>query len=166
MISIDSNKIGDVGETFLTLFLLQKTAEGYLFDPLLIGGKWPTVDMYAELTHHKGMFCFFQVKTTIRGCDRFGRLRIGVEKHHLQRLSAYQAPSYLVGIDLNQHDPKHSRAFLMTVRGLYTQKLLNLPTRHELTADTLLVLRDEIHHFWKSANVSGNKTVYPSAFDL
>lgn len=41
--------IGELGESLANIFLSRLTPQGYLFRTALIGGKWPTIDIYAEL---------------------------------------------------------------------------------------------------------------------
>lgn len=160
------NKIGDIGELLLSLFLSQKTRDGYLFNPLLIGGKWPTMDVYAEVTPDPGMFCFFQVKTTTLGCTRQGKLRIQIPQVKLERLAGYQAPSYLVGIDLKLDNLFLSKAYITAVRGTYTGGMNGLPTKHELHEENMIRLKNEVVDFWRGSNLLSAKSVYLSAFEL
>ncbi|MBU6342279.1 MAG: hypothetical protein KGS48_12355 [Bacteroidetes bacterium] len=162
----EGNKIGDIGELLLSLFLTQKTREGYLFNPLLIGGKWPTMDIYAEISRDPGKFCFFQVKTTLRGYSSKGKLQINVPKIKLERLARYHAPSYLVGIDLKNDNPFHSKAYIAAVRGAHAQGMHGVSTRYELTEENLIRLRDEVEDFWDKSNLMDTKTVYRSIFDI
>jgi hypothetical protein len=162
----EGNKIGDIGELLLSLFLSQKTSEGYLFNPLLIGGKWPTMDIYAEVSQDPGKFCFFQVKTTLRGCNAKGNLQIKVPKIKLERLAQYHAPSYLVGIDLKLDNPFHSKAYIAAIRGTHEYGMSSLSTVYELNEENLIRLRDEVVAFWQHSNLLDTKTVYRSIFDI
>ena len=40
---------GDLGESIANVFLSRKTTQGNLFRTKMIGGKWPTIDIYAEI---------------------------------------------------------------------------------------------------------------------
>lgn len=162
----DGNKIGDIGELLLSLFLSQKTREGYLFNPLLIGGKWPTMDVYAELTSDPGRFCFFQVKTTLKGCNSRGNLQIKIPKIKLERLARYHAPSYLVGIDLKLSDPFHSKAYIAAIKGGFTTGMSSIPTLYELNEENLIGLKNEVVRFWEDSNLLGTKNVYKSVFEI
>jgi hypothetical protein len=162
----DANRIGEVGELLLTLSLCQKTREGYLFEPLLIGGKWPTIDVYTELAGERGTFCFFQVKTTTRGFHRNGGLRVKVDVRDLNRLCAFHAPTYLVGIALNQDNLHQSKAYIAAVRGQYSEGLQYLSPRYELNEENLILLRNEVLAFWQHTNITTIKKQYGSNFDI
>lgn len=62
-----SNDIGKRGERIFTVLLGRYfDPNGYLFEPVFLGDKYPTVDFYVDLlnyTDKKGFF-FVSVKTT------------------------------------------------------------------------------------------------------
>lgn len=150
-----------------SVFLSRKTSQGNLFRTAMIGGKWPTIDIYAEIisSSTSRMFCFFQVKTTDKGyTKRENNLKVGVDKDDLVKLSQYHAPSYLIGIDHNAADPFKSKPFIATIRGNYTKRISSLPTTYELTEANLILLKDEVVNFWNSVNAITNKIIYSSNF--
>ena len=65
-----SNDIGKIGERIFTVLIGRYfDQQGYLFDPIFLGDKYPTVDFYVDLLNNqdeKGFF-FVSVKTTIQG---------------------------------------------------------------------------------------------------
>lgn len=65
-----SNDIGKRGERIFTVLSGRFfDPNGYLFDPIFLGDKYPTVDFYVDLlnyTDKKGFF-FVSVKTTTQG---------------------------------------------------------------------------------------------------
>ena len=161
--------IGDLGENLLMVFLSRKTAQGHLFSPTLIGDKWPTIDLYAEVigNYNSKMFCFFQVKTTDQGYTvQDKKLKIQVKLQDLVRLSKYNAPTYLIGIDHNETEPFKSKGYIATIRGPQTNRLSSLPTTYELTEANLVLLRDEVVSYWNSVNTMVRKPIYPSNFDI
>lgn len=151
------------------VFLSRKTSQGYLFRTTVIGGKWPTVDIYAEVisAEKPRMFCFFQIKTTSRGyTKKEGNLKINVELDDLIQLSQYCAPSYLIGIDHNADQPLHSQAFIATVRGNQVKRLSSLPTTYPLSELNLISLKNEVTAFWQRLNPLLNKGNYLTNFTL
>jgi hypothetical protein len=157
----------DLGESLANVFLSRKTSEGHLFRTTMIGGKWPTVDIYAEVISNDmpRMFCFFQVKTTNRGyTKRQKNLKVSIDLPDLIKLSKYCAPSYLIGIDHDPFQPFSSKAFIVTVRGIYTKRLSSLSTKYPLTEQSLIELRNEVVAFWTKLNPSECKENYWTNF--
>ena len=160
--------IGDLGENLASVFLSRKTTEGHLFRTAVIGGKWPTIDMYAEVITdtNSRMFCFFQIKTTDQGyTKKQHHLQVSVELNDLVRLSQYCAPSYLIGIDHNSDLPFQSKAYIATVRGNQTRRLSSFPTKHILSEENLIALRNEVILFWSKLDPLANKENYFTKFD-
>ena len=118
---------GELGESLASVFLSGKTSQGNLFRTTMIGGKWPTIDIYAEIISSSAsrMFCFFQVKTTDRGYTKRKNknLKVGVDKVDLIKLFQYHAHSYLIGIDHNSAGPFKSKSYMVTIRGTYSKKI-------------------------------------------
>ena len=166
------DSIGELGELLAAVFLSRKTSRGFLFRTLVIGGKWPTIDLYAELLPDNTgrvqsmdrMFCFIQVKTTKLGYLKNGNLRVNVKKVDLNRLANYCGPTYLVGIDLDEHDPRNSTGYIAFSRPNQPQSLSSLPTANDLNAATLVQLYDEVADFWNQTNTLALKTSFASAF--
>ena len=98
-----SNDIGKIGERIFTVLISRHfDPNGYLFDPVFLGDKYPTVDFYVDLLNNqdeKGFF-FVSVKTTTQGysTDKT-KLKIQVSKEELHALRKYPVPVYLFGID-------------------------------------------------------------------
>src|SRR5262245_34049516 len=75
-----------------------------LFRPRFLGEKAQTLDYLVELVGagERTPFFFVQVKTTREGYtkrSRPPRLKVGVLRHDVGRLSLHLAPTYVVGID-------------------------------------------------------------------
>lgn len=160
---------GEISELIAAILLSRKTNQGYLFRTILIGGKYPTIDLYAEINGNQipKNYCFIQVKSTIQGYTvRERRLKVNVPVEKLNRLSIFNAPSYLIGIDYNENNPLASIAYISTIRGHFTAALSSMPTTNLLDENNLIRLRDEVETFWNGTNTFGNKNNTNSIFDL
>lgn len=160
---------GEISELLASIFLSRKTDQGYLFKTVLIGGKYPSIDLYAEILGDNSPknYCFFQVKSTIQGyTKRDNRLLVQITKDKLNRLSNFNAPTYLIGIDYKEDDPFSSIAYIAAIRGEYTRGLPSMPTHHVLNEENLIQLKNEIEAFWQGTNTFGNKNRTNSIFDL
>ncbi|AOM77391.1 hypothetical protein [Pedobacter steynii] len=156
---------GDFGESLANVLLGQNTAQGQLFETVMIGGKWPTIDIYAETEGtHGSVFCFFQVKSTIQGFTAGGRLKVQAKLHHLQRLSSYYAPTYLIGVELDQITPPLSNGYIKTIRGPQTSAISSMDITHPVNGANLILLRDEVVNFWDTVNPLAHKAAYLTNF--
>lgn len=63
-------------------------------------------------------------------------------------MAAYPAPTYVVGV----HEDEE-RAFVVSVHGTMSTSIASVTTAHELTADTLRRLWDEVREFWRGQGV-------------
>lgn len=161
--------IGDLGETAAKFFLSKKTSQGVLFKTIILDGKWPTIDIYAEVTtdDQQKMICFFQVKTTEQGyTKRKRKLKIKIDERDLNRLSKYSAPTYIIGVDHNPTNLYDSQAYIITVRGDYTSGINGLPTAFPLNEANLFALRQEVIAYWNMANSLSPKENYFTNFSL
>lgn len=159
--------IGDFGESFANVLLGSQTEQGQLFETVQIGGKWPTIDIYAEISseNHQRMFCFFQIKSTERGYTvRDNKLKVQVPKDKLNKLSAFNAPTYLIGVEYNKTSPPLSQAYIKTVRGNYVNPLSSMETNFVVNAENLILLKQEVETFWNNTNAMNNKTNYQTSF--
>lgn len=95
--------IGERGEAiFRVLITRRHPVDGFLFgSPRFLGEKNRTVDFLVELFHDAPVtpFLFVQVRSTRAGYTGDGRLKVKVSGSHIERLVAYPAPTYIVGID-------------------------------------------------------------------
>lgn len=161
--------IGDLGETVAKFFLSKKTSQGVLFKTIILDGKWPTIDIYAEIItdDQQKMFCLFQVKTTERGrTKRKRKLKVKISERDLNRLSKYSAPTYIIGVDYNSINYYESQAYILTVRGDYTSGINGLPTTFPLNEPNLLALREEVIAYWNMVNSLSPKENYFTNFSL
>lgn len=155
------------GESLATMLLTRYTRQGYLFRPLLIGGNWPTVDIYAEVISEPGVLCFLQVKATeLAVGKRKALLPVAVSQQGLNRLAQFHAPSYVVGVAVDTQNSLASKAYLAAVRGEYATGWRGLPTKYELNEENLIRLRDDVVTFWKQTNTLVVKAHQASTFLL
>ena len=158
---------GDYGESFANTLIGQWTTSGQLFETVCIGGKWPTIDIYAEIQSvgNQRMFCFFQVKSTELGYTRRGnRLKVQASRDKLNKLSSYNAPTYLIGVDHNKQYPPRSNCYIKTIRGNYPNGITSMPTTHILNTQNLILLKNEVEAYWTTLNVLNSKSNYQTNF--
>lgn len=158
---------GDFAESFANTLIGQWTINGQIFETVAIGGKWPTIDIYAEISspNDQKMFCFFQVKSTELGYTSRGhRLRVQTPLDKLNKLSKFNAPTYLIGVDYNMVNPPLSAAYIKTIRGTYTRGIASMETTFRLNTTNLQLLRDEVEAFWTTVDPLTEKELYVTFF--
>ena len=145
-----SNDIGKIGERiFMVLIGRYFDPNGYLFDPIFLGDKYPTVDFYVDLLNNqeeKGFF-FVSVKTTTQGysADKM-KLKIHVSKEELKALAKYPVPVYLFGIDAVEE-----KGYFTCVNHIDTNSNLSgLPVAYPLEITYMNTLLNEIKQFWNA----------------
>jgi hypothetical protein len=113
------------------------------FRPRFLGDKFPTFDYLLELVDHPGYYFFVQVKTTTRGfTQQQRRLRVQVSQTDVDRMVAWPAPTYVVGIDEPNRD-----AYLLSVNEA-RQHIASLMTNFRINCGVLGELADEIRKYW------------------
>ena len=124
------------------------------FWPHYLGAKCETFDFLVELVDagEKTPFFFVQVKATRKGLTQStpsSHLRVEVSEKDIHRMVAYPAPTYVVGVHKSQE-----RAFIISVHGSMAEAIPSITTAHELTAETLRRLWDEVRELWQARNMS------------
>ena len=118
------------------------------FRPRFLGDKYPTFDFIVELVDHPTYYFFVQVKGTTQGYTKdTDRLKVQVSQDDIDRMVAYPAPTYIVGIDVSL-----GRGFLLSANEP-RDRVASLTTSFEITCDALRVLQDEVHLFWSSRDM-------------
>lgn len=142
--------LGGRGEAIAYARLSRVCREGDLpyFWPHYLGEKCETFDFLVELIDagERTPFFFVQVKTTRKEYTRTQappRLRVEVSEKDVKRMSTFPAPTYVVGV----HE-EDERAFVVAVHSGMREAIPSITTGHELTADTLKRLWDEVREFW------------------
>jgi hypothetical protein len=130
------------------------------FWPHYLGEKNETFDFFVELLGAgvKTPFFLVQVKGTRKAFTRGQsppRLRVGVTKKDVCRMVAYPAPTYVIGV----HEMEE-RAFIVSVHGSMAKALPSITTAHELTAETLRRLWEEVNAFWEVRDMSRSSSSF------
>lgn len=148
-----SNDIGKRGERIFTMLSGRYfDPKGYLFDPIFLGDKYPTVDFYVDLLNNKDKkgFFFVSVKTTTQGytADKT-KLKIQVSKEELKELVKYPVPVYLFGIDAEAE-----KGYFTCVNHIDTNANLNgLSVDYPLDKFYANELWREVKNFWDNHRV-------------
>ncbi|MBW4620607.1 MAG: DUF4365 domain-containing protein [Cyanosarcina radialis HA8281-LM2] len=142
--------IGERGESIFRVLITRKhPTRGYLFEhPRFLGEKKRTIDFHVELFHDESSIPFFfvQVKSTSQGYTlKERRLKVQVTTTDMQRLAAYPAPTYIVGID-----ELEEQGYIVSANGEYKTGLPSLCTDYPLKPNTLALLWDEVVAYWSA----------------
>jgi hypothetical protein len=143
--------IGERGQWLFSLLMTQLCGRAEpLFRPRFLGDKYPTFDYIVEVVDRPSYFFFVQVKGTTRGYNaKTNRLRVKVAQDDIDRMVAYPAPTYVVGIDVNEIGV----GFLLSVNES-RDHVASLTTRFRIDCSVLEQLRDEVVDFWSSRNMT------------
>jgi hypothetical protein len=143
--------IGSRGEAIAYISLSRICREGDLhyFWPHYLGEKCETFDFLVELVDagEKTPYFFVQVKATRKELNldqTHPRLRVRVSEKDVRRMSTFPAPTYVTGV----HEDEE-RAFVVSIHGDLREAISSITTDHELTAETLKRLWDEVREFWQ-----------------
>jgi hypothetical protein len=144
----------DIGERGPWLFSLLMTdlcgRDDPFFRPRFLGDKYPTFDYIVEVVDRPEYFFFVQVKGTTLGYTvEEHRLRVQVTQDDIDRMIAYPAPTYVVGIDVDAIGV----GFLLSVNEP-RDNVASLTTRFRIDCGVLEQLRDEVIDFWSSRNMA------------
>lgn len=146
------NAIGSRGEAIVATLLTRfHGREWPLFRPLLMGEKYPTVDLFVEVVDAPGdqiPFFLAQVKATQAGYSKSGRtLKVRVRREGMGELIRYPAPTYVIGVD----EPRELGFILGAVSG-GPHQLSTFKTSYPLAdPGTLQALYDEVLEYWASS---------------
>jgi Domain of unknown function (DUF4365) len=143
--------IGSRGEAiaFTGLSRICRESDLPYFWPHYLGEKCETFDFLVELVDagEKTPYFFVQVKATRKELTLQQippRLRVEVSEKDVRRMSAFPAPTYVVGV----HEDEE-RAYVISVHGNMREAISSITTGHELTSETLKRLWDEVREFWQ-----------------
>jgi hypothetical protein len=145
----------DIGERGQWLFCLLMTElcgrDTPYFRPRFLGDKFPTFDYIVELVDHPAYYFFVQVKGSSEGYTKDPiRLKVQVSQEDIDRMVAFPAPTYLVGIDTAAREEKVG--FLLSVNEP-RKHVASLTTTHRLNCDVLRGLYEEVHGYWASRDM-------------
>jgi hypothetical protein len=132
------------------------------FDPYLLGEKFPTYDLFVELTgqHASKPYFLAQVKSTRSGGKNgMARLKVQLKARDVRFMVRCPIPTYLIGVD-----EKAEVAYIASIHGNLTGGISSMPTTFPLDPGNLRILRDEVRAHWKA--LASNAKTKTSAFPL
>ena len=142
--------VGDRGQLLLGLLLTDLCGRDVpYFRPRFLGDKYPTFDFIVEVVDNPAYFFFAQVKATAKGYTKEeNRLIVQLDQTDVDRMVACPAPTYLIGIDVNQIGV----GYLLSVNEPRTH-VASLTTKFKIDCSVLKDLRDEVIEYWKSRDM-------------
>lgn len=143
--AIDTNTLGDRGESIFRLAVTTLHGGWPLFRPAQLGEKWPVADFAVELLNQPGHFFLVQVKATQKAVTPRGhRLPLDVKADRIRLLLGSPIPAYLVAV----HEPSE-RAFLAAPR--LVRRIRDVTTAFPLNdLKVRLDLHEEVGNFWSN----------------
>lgn len=139
--------IGDRGQNLLVLLLTDLCERDVpYFRPRFLGDKYPTFDFIVEVVDNPAYFFVAQVKATAKGYTKEeNRLLVQLGQTDVDRMVACPAPTYLIGIDVNQIGV----GYLLSINEPRAH-IASLTTKFKIDCSVLKTLRDEVTEYWKS----------------
>ena len=151
-----SDALGERGEDLFKVIMTHYDTVGGVsqarFRPCFLGDKWPLVDFFVEVVGAGAETPFFlaQVKATRSGYTSTGRLKIEVSASDIQRLAAYPAPTYIIGIDETRTTDLENAGFILSANGETRRGIGSLITSYPINADNRALLWQEVRDYWLS----------------
>jgi hypothetical protein len=147
---VTKDDIGDRGQHLLFLLLTDLCGRGVpYFRPRFLGEKFPTFDFIVEVVDHPAYFFFVQVKATSQGYNKeANRLKVQLGQTDVDRMVACPAPTYLIGIDVNQFGV----GYLLSINEPRAN-VVSLTTKFKIDCLVLKNLQDEVIEYWKSRDM-------------
>jgi hypothetical protein len=118
-----------------------------LFDPVPLGEKFATFDLFVRLRKVVDVYAFFfaQVKTTHRGVRPWSRtLPVVLPKEDVVLALRCRVPSYLLSVD-----DRTNSVYITAIDRRMSQGVSAVPTTHLLNADNARRLQDEVQSYWR-----------------
>lgn len=129
-----------------------------------LGDKAPVVDFLVEINDTKVPYAFMvQVKSTIRGYNTAGDLKVRVSKDNYKALLKRPLPTYVAGVDINTETVYLCSAFSdkACVKSLPVKNKLRF-TSPVTTKRVLDMLKNDVIKYWQNAKTIGFKKKYTS----
>jgi hypothetical protein len=147
---VTKDDVGDRGQLLLGLLLTDLCGRDVpFFRPRFLGDKYPTFDFIVEVVDNPAYFFFAQVKATTLGYTaKEKRLLVELDQTDVDRMVACPAPTYLIGIDVNQIGV----GYLLSVNEPRSH-IASLTTTFRIDGDVLKNLNDEVIEYWKSRDM-------------
>lgn len=155
-----SNIVGDRGEN---VFRTRITQFG-VFSAYFLGEKAPIEDIFLEINDSNAPYsCLVQIKSTEKGYNPKGNLRVNVPPKKFQALINRPLPTYVAGVDLNKEIVFISPAFNSNDRHSSMSVKNKLDFKDPATTrNTLDELKNDIIMYWNNTNVFSVKSTYIS----
>jgi hypothetical protein len=148
-LSLSSDDIGDRGQAIFIVLITELCGRNEpFFRPRFLGGKFPTFDFVVELVDRPAYYFFVQVKTTTQGFTQDPvKLKVQVPQKDIDRMVAFPAPTYFVGID----EPNRI-GYLLSINEP-RERVASLITDFKIDCAVLEQLAHEVREFWASRDM-------------
>lgn len=159
-IMADNNSIGLRCESIFTTRITQWN----VFNVYFLGDKTPVVDFLVEINDANTPYAFVvQVKSTIRGYNTAGDLKVRVTRDKYMSLLKRPLPTYVAGVDINTETVYLCPAFndKTCVKSLPAKNKLKF-TSPATTKRVLALLKNDVIKYWQNAKTIGYKKKYTS----
>jgi hypothetical protein len=152
MAPLTKNLSGDMGENLVAVDFSRPVKGRYkrpLFRPKFLGDKYPTIDLIIDVlapdSETRLGFFFVQIKA-IQGCALSApRLPIKVPQLKFNDLVDIQAPTYLVGVDIDSET-----TYLVGAYGRRSLGVSSISKNFKLKDDNVRIdLYKEVLEYWK-----------------
>lgn len=150
------NIVGVSGEFFVATEILRPVtlatqAKGFLFEPVLFGGKEPTLDYIIYLldmnAQRFGPFFFLQVKTTRTGPNLAGSYNVQFPRDAVSRAKNMKIPFFVCVVDVS--DAGNERIYIRGVEASRMRGISTIDTRFDLRSDSIKIeLFKEVTRIW------------------
>ena len=157
----DNNALGERGESIFKTRITQ----GNLFAIFFLGDKAPIVDFFMEINDENTPYPFLvQVKSTTRGYNEQGKLKVRVSLKKYKALYARPLPTYIAGVDIKNETVYICSAFSdkKNLKSMDTRFRLKLssPVR---TKRVLELLKQDVIDYWTNSSISTHKKSFKSS---
>lgn len=157
----DQNSIGLRGESIFTTRITQ----GNVFNVYFLGDKAPVVDFLVVINNPNTPYAFMvQVKSTTKGYNGCGNLKVKVTKDKYKDLQKRLLPTYIAGVDILSETVYICSAFnnKTCLRSMPAKNRLKLSSP-VITKKTLIALKDDVIRYWQGSKVDGYKNKFSSS---
>ena len=153
-----------IGRQRPILFFTRQRTDTLFGTVSFLGEKAPIEDIFLEINDPTTPYsCLVQIKSTEKGYNTKGNLKVKVPKKKFQALVDRPLPTYVAGVDLNKEIVFISPAFNSKDRhsSMSIRNKLDF-TDPVVTKTTLNELKSDIINYWNNATVFSVKSSYIS----
>lgn len=137
-----------------------RITQDYIFRACALGEKWPVSDYYVEVDNDDEPFFFIaQVKSSSRGYDWDGNLKISATREKLNQLATSNAPTFIAGVDIAQEKVYLRPYYKKKNVGLYkiSDNIVLDVNDKPTSKQNLKKLMREVKRYWRQTNTSSVK---------